>query len=303
MKYEDLKNKLLTIDIFYDNEWLDKYIQLMIDNLKTKKEKYRTAAHHIIPRHYFKGLNLPEDNSKNNLVNLCHTDHCKAHLYLSLASKTAKYISANAGAMWFILGHPQSRKNISEDDIEKFLEYIDSIDFESIIDYSKSEECKAKHRQKVWITDGKIEIQINKGEQPPKGFKNGRLKINTDNSNTVWVNNGKIQKHIKKDALLEYLDSGYVLGMLPRCDSWYQNVGRYERTPEIRKNISKSNKSHLPEVRAKISNSLKGSSSATKGRISITDGVKNKFIFKEQLVEYENLGWHRGSTQNHRKRK
>ena len=64
-----LKDTLLSLNIFEDNEYLDAYIKLIEANKETKKEQFKTALHHIIPKAYFKKMNLPIDNSKNNLVN------------------------------------------------------------------------------------------------------------------------------------------------------------------------------------------------------------------------------------------
>ena len=77
------KQKFLKLDYFIDNEYLDKYIDLINKNLKTKKVKFETNVHHIIPRHYFTHRNLDIDNSKNNKVNLYFGDHLLAHFYLS----------------------------------------------------------------------------------------------------------------------------------------------------------------------------------------------------------------------------
>ena len=50
----ELKNKLLDTNAFIDNYWLDLYCTLIVYNLSTKKEKYKTQSHHIIPIAYYK---------------------------------------------------------------------------------------------------------------------------------------------------------------------------------------------------------------------------------------------------------
>lgn len=93
MDQQILKQKLLSTGYFEDNEWLDKYCQLIIDNLETKKEKYKTEAHHILQVAYFKILTEKVDNSKENLVNLFYKDHILAHQYLALCTKGKLEIS------------------------------------------------------------------------------------------------------------------------------------------------------------------------------------------------------------------
>lgn len=83
----NLKQTLLSLDFFEDNEYLDFYCALIEQNLNTVAIKNITEKHHIIQRKLFTLLNKDIDNSKTNLVNLTHFDHCKAHYYLCLCTK------------------------------------------------------------------------------------------------------------------------------------------------------------------------------------------------------------------------
>lgn len=58
------------------NNYLDEY--LVLTRQSTDLSGY-TEEHHIICKSFYKYLNLPVDNSKNNLVRLLFKDHCKAH--------------------------------------------------------------------------------------------------------------------------------------------------------------------------------------------------------------------------------
>ena len=86
MIIQELKEKLLATKCFIDNEYLDKYCELIELNKDTKKEKYKTQIHHIIPKCYYELNNLEIDNSKENLVNLLYKDHFLSHYYLALFS-------------------------------------------------------------------------------------------------------------------------------------------------------------------------------------------------------------------------
>lgn len=57
----------------------------------TKREQYKTAKHHILPRCYFKLAQKAIDNSTTNLVNLSHKDHLTAHYYLALCAPPPLY--------------------------------------------------------------------------------------------------------------------------------------------------------------------------------------------------------------------
>ena len=84
-----IKEKLLNLNIFIQNEYFNKYVELITNNLKTKREKFKTQKHHIIPRCYFKHESIKDKaiiEDKTNLVNLSYANHILAHYYLSLCS-------------------------------------------------------------------------------------------------------------------------------------------------------------------------------------------------------------------------
>ena len=77
-----LKEKLLSLKLVVDNEYLDKYVELIESNKDTERKKFETHKHHIIPKFYYRNNNLVIDNSKNNIVNLTLKDHILAHYML-----------------------------------------------------------------------------------------------------------------------------------------------------------------------------------------------------------------------------
>lgn len=84
--YDNLKEKLLTLGIFEDNQYLDKYVNLVNTNVCRLRETYLTQQHHIVPKCYFKLVDKDVDNTPANLVNLLHKDHVLAHYYICLAT-------------------------------------------------------------------------------------------------------------------------------------------------------------------------------------------------------------------------
>lgn len=74
-----LKENLLATGYFIDNDYLDQYLKLI--TARSKAPCYQ-ERHHIINEVYFKKVNLPVDNSEQNLIWLSFKDHCKAHYLL-----------------------------------------------------------------------------------------------------------------------------------------------------------------------------------------------------------------------------
>lgn len=83
----NLKEKLLSLDCFEENDYLDFYCNLIKANLDTKKIKYKTQAHHSIPCLFYSNRKQATLDENNILVNLKYSDHVKAHYYLCLACK------------------------------------------------------------------------------------------------------------------------------------------------------------------------------------------------------------------------
>lgn len=98
MDFYSLKNRLITTGYFINNEYLDKYVNLILQNLTTKYVKTITQRHHILQRKYYRLEQLSVDNSVSNIVNLTYADHCLAHYYLYNCTQN-KLKAANANAV------------------------------------------------------------------------------------------------------------------------------------------------------------------------------------------------------------
>ena len=77
-----LKEKLLDIGLCIDNKYLYKNVELIESNRDTKRQKFKTEKHHIIPRKWFMLKHIEVDNSSDNVVNLLYKNHVLAHYYL-----------------------------------------------------------------------------------------------------------------------------------------------------------------------------------------------------------------------------
>lgn len=104
----NLKLKLLLLEGFIDNEFLDKYVQLVERNRRTSRFANNMNTHHIIPRSWYKLHNTPVDNTLVNLVNLTYRNHVLAHYFLCLCT-TDKLQYANELAFMLLI----SRKKLN----------------------------------------------------------------------------------------------------------------------------------------------------------------------------------------------
>jgi hypothetical protein len=89
----NLKEALLSFDGVIDNEYLDRYVELVSDTISFPNATY-TEAHHIIPvSFYYKERDasisyhmhkrtVAEADTRNRLVQLAFKDHCLAHWLL-----------------------------------------------------------------------------------------------------------------------------------------------------------------------------------------------------------------------------
>ena len=120
MTFDSLKNTLLELNIVVDNQYLDNYCSLIINNLSTPVQKYETQKHHIIPRCYYKCNNLQVNNESSNLINLLYKDHLLAHYYLSLCG-IGKFRYSNETALFFLSYY------MDKPDIKELLSKLDNI--------------------------------------------------------------------------------------------------------------------------------------------------------------------------------
>lgn len=103
------KHTLLNTEMFKDNEYLERYINLINSNLSTESKPFITQQHHIVPVHVFKYKKMPIDNSINNLVNLKFSDHLLAHYYLMRCANNTRVELANANAIFKNINNPHSQ--------------------------------------------------------------------------------------------------------------------------------------------------------------------------------------------------
>lgn len=180
-----LKANLVSLVDIVDNEFLDEYINLVLINSDTKKEKFVTNKHHVIPRCYFKLHGLPVDNSEDNLVNLRYADHIKAHYLLCKCTKgifsqkcygAFRYIFYKYNEIGDLL-FTDFDLNFLQDRYTQFCQYQSNC-LKGRIPWNKggkgikTKGCSGQH----WYNDGMTSILA---FECPDGFVKGRLFTNT----------------------------------------------------------------------------------------------------------------------------
>lgn len=263
----NIRNILLESNICKDNDYFNKYIELIESNILTEKIVYVTQRHHIIPRFYYKDRNIPVDDTKDNIIYLKYCDHVLAHFYLAMSANNEKFRAGNLCAVRWCM-----RKYSLSSDERKFIEQLPDIQ----IFYEE-----AKH------------IKCIKDDTPEKISKSliGRKSIQDSDGN---------QKYVHPDNLETYLKAGWKLAHNKHTDITKEKLKSYQqgRIKINRNGIMKSVKpndleNYLQEGWKKGMGIQKTSS--IKGKISIVKDNECIFINKEDLTQYENQGWIKGN--------
>jgi len=245
-----LKEKLLILGIVEDNEYLDKYCEIIENNRETKKEKFKTQSHHIIPRSYYKHCSLPIDNSKENIVNLTHSDHLLAHYYLNKCASVDWFKSLCLNSL--IKMH---RDFTNQDSTNYWKDYTALPGIET---YNELVEEALKLRSKLYT---------------------GR----------IHINNGVVTTIIDKDKLDIYLEAGWQLGRIYQMNEETKEKiasklrgTHHEVSEETRKKIGEANKISLKgkKLSKERVEKIRKRSSNCKW---YNNGVENKFIPKDKV--------------------
>lgn len=151
-----------------------------------------------------------------------------------------------------------------------------------------------------WYNDGINEYYLSPTDEVPSNYIKGRLTKGNGPKDYIWINNGSINKTIKRENLSQYSD--WNLGMLDRGISWKQHIKEAAKDVD-RTNVIVAHKKFFEE-HPHFTNSgsfKKGQMPLNKGKKWITDGVTNKYIDKDDIDKYIQLGWRLGCTQMKKK--
>lgn len=229
-----LRELLLSLNIVVDNEYLDKYIDLIESNRLTPAVKTKTQKHHVVPCSYYKENNLPIDNTQNNLVNLYHYQHILAHWYLFKCAKENYFRYSNSYAVLYMLrihelpeeedtiitlavNYGEVYSDFCKQQSERYkgkpgktkgrkftIEQRKRLS-ESHMGLSQTKETKEKRRQTLLRMYANGEISKSVSEET-------RKKLSSSIKGRKWINNGERNKQVKLEELESYLNNGWHQG-------------------------------------------------------------------------------------------
>ena len=297
MNVKTLKDNLIKNVICINNIYLDKYVKLICDNIKSQKQR-GWDKHHIIPRYYYKFNNCPIDNSKENLVYLSRADHILAHIYLMKCSTIDHYVFSNAYAISCFVKQKQAN-NIFYN-LEEFIQlHRDEINLAAIT-LSKLQSERYKNKPHYLTPEGRKKVS-----ESSKKRKN--------NLNKVGITYNNQYMFIPKDQVNIYLGLGAVLGRGPHSQE-SKNKNRQSHlgkplphTKEWNEKISNANKNKKlsKDTKQKISLALKGNldkcGQNNRGKIAINNGKIRKYVFEQEFEQiFKHQGWIRGELKRNK---
>lgn len=243
-KILNLKNWFLEKDLVIENEYLDKYLNLLTSNLDTESKKSITQLHHAIPVIYYKQTSaiewntrsrhkyekLAKEDQNNFLVNLKYSDHLLAHCYLALCAKPDWFKFANANMITVVSKYTNLEEFVSCEDLEVYQEaYTLSCKLKEgktlteehkrkiAASHNRSPEYSKKiaeaNSRRVWTEKSKkkLSISIKENKERLEAIK-VRNKTTPPAKGLIWVTNGLVNTRIKENTLIQYLSNGYWKG-------------------------------------------------------------------------------------------
>lgn len=192
MQREEVRQKLLNTNLFKDNEYLDKYCELVETNECTLYDKSKVQRHHILPRCCFKLIGLKCDDSKKNLVNLLYKDHVLAHYYLSKCASDSKIYNHLFSALLFLI---RDKDGFKEFDINNLDDYQETYEkFKASYFYDKEMNIKKSLKLKGIKRSKETCLQIslsNKGRKVKQSTRNKISKGMKGNKNRLGSHHNK----------------------------------------------------------------------------------------------------------------
>ena len=316
-----LKTRLLDTGVFIDNEYLNKYIDLVTSCALEDRIVYSAQRHHILPVAYFKKLQLPVDNSTSNIVLLEYKNHVLAHYYLTFC--TVDWLRGKTASAFILL------TDLAEYNDESEL-LLDLPKLDELYKYglkNRAESARITHSGKhtnhhdgkIYMNDGHVSVCVypqQQGELEEQGFVRGRLTSDSARKNLSDWQRGKpkpsLQGKPKSDehrAKLADANIGRVYLVNdggeeksfhredPQIQLYLQSgiwhVGRKPFTEERRKNQSAALKGRVSPRKGYKCTEEERKQLATRclGRVWVHNDTHSKMIYPDELPMYIEQGY------------
>ena len=218
MDINELKQKLEKTQLFSNTEFLNKYIQLITENINTVYKQGKTQKHHVFPKCLSKILGQEIDNT---VINLQYKDHILAHYYLIYATENNKLKSANIHAFNHLLkcqGHWLDEATLA------------SMLKKQQIVYEQSKYLRVAHSKEIntggcYVNNGKKSKHIKLDELDTylnMGWVRGQIQDHSKMQGTIVINNGVSEKRILKEQLSNFINDGWQKGKI----TGYKKTGK-----------------------------------------------------------------------------
>ena len=264
----ELKARLLRLNLVVNNSYLEKYCELIESshNSEVIGDNVIIQKHHIVPQYYYRYNKLPVDNSANNIVNMSLPNHIKAHYYLSKCSLSNADILANIRA-FRALSRCQHR-SLSEDElvvIGKLAEDLETIRIET-----------TRLQSSLRNSGGKY---IHKGDEV-RHLKESELSLIEELLQEGWQLGNPRARHKNKQKRKLILKDGMQKYALLTDVPYYTNEGWVVGSRTL-----------SDATKKKISAKSTGHRSGHKGKICVNKEGTNFYIHKQELDTYISNGY------------
>lgn len=302
------KEYIMSTGIFEDNDYFDRYYELISTNSCQPAIKTQTQSHHIIPKSYYKHSNLAIDNSCDNIVNLKHYQHILAHWYLYKCSKADWFTYSNAYALLYML-----RIHKLPDDEDEIVTL--AINYGEVYsDFCRRQSEKYKGKPNVHIQGRIVSDETRKklsashkgliqSDETKRKRKETLLRMYANNEidksvseetkeklrqsiqGRKWVNNGKDNKQVRAEELPHFIEQGWTLGMFLTEEQHKKRSDKQQGhvvTEETRRKMQEAAKNRLPmseETRKKLrgkTSPMKGKHHTEETKIKISQAMKGR---------------------------
>lgn len=318
------KTRLLETGMFLDNEYLDKYIELISSCALSERTLYSTQRHHILPVAYYKKLKLPVDNSNSNVVLLAYKNHILAHYYLTFC--TVEWLRGKTASAFMIL--TALKEYLSEAELVLDLPRLEELYTYGIQNRAESSKIANlgkhtnNHTGKIYMNDGVVNVCVfpeYAEELYEQGFVKGRLTSDQARENMSSWQKGKSKPSLlgrEKSATHKAKIADANVGRVYLVDSEGNEKSFHREDPQIQEYLDTGiwivgRKPFTEERKSNLSKSLKGRVSPRKGykctederyalsthcvgRIWVHNDTHSKMIYPQELDAYLARGYVEG---------
>lgn len=289
---------------------LKRYVKFI--NSRPERDLHQDGfdTHHIYPKSIAKRNEIKDFNDDWNLIELTRREHFIAHMILFYCG-----YHEMIEAFWRMANGNNNQKFISSRIFEK-------LKLENIF-LLKNKKWLTKNGESIFSYDDDVIYYIENGwefgrdlsytdmsKHSQPGSKNGMFgNTQTDDgkrrisdamsdrvSNSVWMNNGIINKYpYTKEMIEQLLNQGFTFGRINKKAN--TTGGRKTMNNGVKNILVFINEINLYENKGYVLGSkTKGKSKGScNDRHCINNGDLNKFVRDDQLNYYINSGWKRGS--------